>query len=144
MIKVDAVAPFIVGDYVRIGDYGHYEIRQIATKGTLGPSGTGLEFDVPLTRDHGLDAWVVKVTTAGTTSITWTVGRIDSSAYNELVLVGLGLDGREMTFTLSNAMSAESQELEFSDNAVAGLKVKFTGYYAAATPTVAPFSISLD
>ena len=144
VVKVDAVSPFIVGDFIRIGDYGHYEIREIATKGTLGPGGTGLGFAVPLSRDHGLDAWVIKVTTSGTTAITWTPGRIDSSAYNDLVLVGSGLDGRTITFTLNNAMSAENQELEFSDNAVAGLKVKFTGYYTAATPTLAPFQIELD
>lgn len=79
----------------------------------------------------------------GTTSITWTPGRIDSSAYTTLVLVGEGLDGRSITFTLYNAMSSETQELEFSDAAVSGLKLKFTGHYDPATPTVAPFQIDI-
>ena len=42
-----------------------------------------------------------------------------------------------------NAMSAESQELQFSDDGVSGLAVRFTGYYDPTTPTVAPFTIQL-
>jgi hypothetical protein len=79
----------------------------------------------------------------GTTSITWTPGRISDAAYMTLVLVGAGLDGRTMTVTLYNAMSSESQEIDFSDTAVSGLKLKFTAYYDPATPTVAPFQIDI-
>ena len=143
-IKVDAVTGLAPLDFVRIGYVGHYETRQLTAVGTTGPAGTGLDFLVPLTANHSLDEWVVEVTTLGSTTIAWTPGRIDSSAYKTLVLTGVGLDGRQMIVTLLNAMSAESQELEFSDASVTGLKVKFTGYYAAATPTVAPFSIQLD
>ena len=87
-------------------------------------------------------AWALPGST-GTDSITWTPGRIDSAAYMTLVLVGTGLDGRMITFTLYNAMSSESQSFEFGDTAVMGLKMKFTGYYDPATPTVAPFQIDI-
>jgi hypothetical protein len=143
-IKVDSVTGLAENDYVRIGYYGHYETRQLTAVGTTGPAGTGLTFAVPLTRDHAVDEWVIEVTTSGSTTITWAPGRIGSAAYDDLILIGEGLDGRQLTFTLNNAMSAESQELEFSDNAVSGLKVKFTGYYDPATPQTAPFSIQLD
>jgi hypothetical protein len=143
-IKVDAVTGLAPGDFVRIGYDGKFETRELSAVGTGGVAGTGLTFLVPLTRDHSLDEWVIEVTALGSTTITWTPGRIDSSAYQDLILTGLGLDGRQMIVTLFDAMSAESQELEFSDSAVSGLKVKFTGYYDPATPTVAPFSIQLD
>jgi hypothetical protein len=81
---------------------------------------------------------------SGSSPITWSPGRIASSEYHTLVLVGPGLDGRTMTVTLYNAMSADSQEIEFSDGKVAGLKMKFTAYYDAATPDLAPFQITLS
>jgi hypothetical protein len=142
-VKVDSVTGLAPLDFVRIGYVDHYETRQLTAVGTTGPAGTGISFAVPLTRDHALDEWVIEVTAQGSTTITWSPGRIDSSAYQDLVLTGVGLDGRTMVITLFNAMSAESQELEFGDSAIAGLKVKFAGYYAAATPTVAPFQIEL-
>jgi len=146
-IKVDAVTGsglIAPGDFIRIGYVGHYETRTVTTVGTIGPSGTGVSFAIPLTRDHGLDEWVIVVAALGATTVTWTAGRIDSSAYKDLVLTGLGLDGRQMIVTINDALSAESQELEFSDSSVSGLKVKFSGNYASATPTVVPFSIQLD
>ena len=81
---------------------------------------------------------------SGSGTITWTPGRIADAAYMDLVLVGEGLDGRTITFTLYNAMSSESQELDFSNSAVSGLKMKFTGHYDPATPTVAPFQIVIS
>jgi len=143
-IKVDAVTGLAPLDFVRIGYVGHYETRQLTAVGTIGPSGTGLTFLVPLTRDHALDEWVVEVTTLGGTTITWDPGRIASASYATLILTGIGLDGRQMIVTLFNAMSAESQKLEFSDSAVSGLKVKFAGYYDPATPNTAPFNIQLN
>jgi hypothetical protein len=142
-IKVDSVTGLAPLDFVRIGYVGHYEIRQLSAVGTTGPSGTGLTFLVPLTRDHGLDEWVIEVTTLGGTTITWDPGRIASGSYQTLILTGIGLDGRQMIVTLFNAMSAESQELEFGDAAVSGLKVKFAGYYDPSTPNTAPFNIQL-
>lgn len=79
----------------------------------------------------------------GGTVITWDPGRVPSEAYQDLVLVGPGLDGRLLVLTLENAMSAESQELDFSDTAIAGLSLVLTAYYDPATPDHAPFSIRL-
>lgn len=142
-IKVDSVTGLAQGDFVRIGYVGHYETRQLTTVGTIGPSGSGLTFAIPLTRDHGLDEWVIEVTALGATTISWQPGRIASGSFQTLILTGVGLDGDQLIVTIYNAMSAESQELEFSDEAVAGLKVKFTGYYDPSTPQTAPFDIQL-
>lgn len=143
-IKVDSVTGLSIGDFVRIGYVDKYETRELTAVGTATVSGTGLTFGIPLTRDHSLDEWVIEVVADGGTTITWTPGRIASNVYQDLVMSGVGLDGRTMVVTIENAISAESQELEFSDSTVSGLAVKFVGRYAAATPTVAPFSVVLS
>jgi hypothetical protein len=143
-VKVDSVSGLAVGDFVRIGYVGHYETRQLTAVGTALAGGTGITFGVPLTESHGLDEWAIEVTALGATTITWQPGRIGSSAYADLVLTGVGLDGRQMIVTINNAMSAESQELDFDDTAISGLKVKFTGHYDPTTPTTAPFSVVLQ
>lgn len=145
-IKVDAVTVgslLAPGDYVRIGYVGHYETRQLLTVGTIGPGGTGLTFATPLTRDHGLDEWVVRVASVGGTTIRPVIGRIASADYKSLVLTDVGADGRTMIVTLENAASAESQSLEFNDDPAApmGLTLKFTGHYDTATPTTVPLTI---
>ena len=144
-VKVDAVAGLAVGDFIRIGYVGHYETRQLLTVGTGGSGGTGLTFTIPLTRDHGLDEWVIEVTALGGTTIRPVIGRISSAAYQNLVLTDMGADGATMIVTLENAMSAETQELSFDDDPAnpLGLTLKFTGHYAAATPTQVPFTIQM-
>jgi hypothetical protein len=145
-VKCDAVSAFTVGEFIRIGYVGHYEAREIATKGSAGPSGTGLGFVIPLSRDHGLDEWVVEVASLGGTTIRPVVGRIDSSAYKDLVITDVGADGRTLIVTLENATSAESQSLEMDDDPAnpLGLVLKFTGHYAAATPRTVPITFLLD
>jgi hypothetical protein len=142
-IKIDSVTALSIGDFVRIGYVGHYETRVLTAVGTTGPAGTGLDFAIPLTRDHGLDEWVIEVTGLGGTTIAWTLGRIDSSAYQDLVLTDIGADGRTLILTITDAMSAESQAMEFSDDPAAplGLAMKFSGYYDPAAPRVVPFTI---
>jgi len=136
------VAP---GDFVRIGYVGHYETRTLLTVGTVGAGGTGLTFTVPLTRDHGLDEWVIKVAALGGTTIRPVIGRLGSSAYQDLVLTDVGADGRTLIVTLENATSAESQSLEFDDDPAnpLGLTLKFTGHYAAATPNQVPITFAM-
>lgn len=143
-VKVDDVTGLAIGDFVRFGYVGHYETRELTAVGTAGAGGTGLDFAIPLTRDHAFGEWAIEVTALGGTTITWTAGRIGDAAYQDLVLTGLGLDGRQLVATLFNALSAENQELEFSDSSVSGLKVNFTAHYDKDTPTVVPFSIALD
>jgi len=144
-IKVDAVTGLAPLDFVRIGYVGHYETRQLSAVGTTGPSGTGLTFTLPLTRDHGLDEWVIEVTALGGTTIRPVIGRIASSAYQNLVLTDMGADGATLIVTLENAMSAESQELSFDDDPAnpLGLTLKFTGHYHETTPTQVPLTIAM-
>jgi hypothetical protein len=145
-IKVDSVAGLIVGDFVRIGYLGHYETRVLTFVGTALAGGTGISFAIPLTRDHGLDEWVVEVTAQGGTTIRPVVGRIATAAYQSLVLTDIGADGRTLIVTLENAMSAETQELDFDDDPAnpLGLTLKFTAHYAAATPTTVPITIVMS
>lgn len=145
-IKVDSVTGLTANDYIRIGYVGHYETRQLTAVGTTGPSGTGLDFAIPLTRDHGLDEWVIEVEALGGTTIRPVIGRLDSSAYADLVLTDVGADGRTMIVTLENATSAESQSLEFADDPAnpLGLTLKFTAHYAEATPRQVPLTIAMS
>lgn len=145
-VKVDSVTGLAIGDFVRIGYAGHYETRALTAVGTAGAGGTGITFAIPLTRDHSLDEWVVEVTALGGTTIRPAIGRIPTSAYQDLVLVDVGADGRTLTVTLENAMSAESQSLEFNDDPAnpLGLSLKFTGNYDPATPRQVPLTIEMD
>lgn len=76
--------------------------------------------------------------------ITWTAGRVPSSAYQDLVLVGQGLDGRTMTFTLENALSAENLSIPFGKGEFGGLNMRFVAHYEGTTPLDVPFSIEFD
>jgi hypothetical protein len=144
-LKVDAVADLAPGDIVRVGYAGHYETRVLSAVGTLGPSGTGITFVIPLTRDHAVDEWVVKVTAIGGTTIRPAIGRIASAAYQNLVLTDMGADGATLIVTLENAMSAENQELSFDDDPAnpLGLTLKFTGHYHESTPTQVPLTLQM-
>lgn len=145
-VKVDSVTGLVIGDFVRVGYLGHYETRVLSAVGTAGAAGTGITFAIPLTRDHALDAWAIKVTAMGGTTIRPVIGRIASAAYQDLVLTDIGADGRTMIVTLENAVSAESQSLEFGDdpNNPLGLALKFTGHYAAETPQQVPLTIVMS
>lgn len=145
-VKVDSVANLAIGDFVRIGYLGHYETRQLTAVGTALAAGTGITFAVPLTRDHALDEWCIEVTALGGTTIRPAIGRIGSSAYQNLVLTDVGADGRTMIVTLENAVSAESQSLDFNDDPAnpLGLSLKFTGHYGESTPTQVPLTIVMS
>lgn len=145
-IKVDSVTGLTAGDFIRIGNSGGYETRQIETVGTAGSGGTGVSFEVPLTQSHSIDQWVNEVSGLGGTTIRPAIGRIGSDAYQDLVLVDVGADGRTLTVTLENAMSSESQSLEFNDDPAnpLGLTLKFTGHYHEDTPRQVPVTINLS
>jgi len=78
--------------------------------------------------------------TAGT--ITWTIGRVPSSGYADLVLVGPGLDGRTLTATIENACPESSIELPFGKEEFTGMSLTFIGHYDAASPMEVPFSLA--
>jgi hypothetical protein len=126
------------GDFLEIGVVGETEIRRVERV-----DGTTVILESPLGRLHRDTDDVVEVDDAGTTIISWTPGRVPSAAYADLVLTGLGLDGRQLVVTLQNAMSAQTVTMEFGDDSIAGLPVKMTAYYDPTTPTVAPFEIEV-
>lgn len=144
-LKLDSVTGLAPGDFIRVGYVGHYETRALTAVGTAGVGGTGVTFAIPLTRDHGLDEWVIEVTALGGTTIRPVIGRIGSAAYQDLVLTDIGADGATLIVTLENAMSAESQELNFDDDPAnpLGLTLKFTGHYHESTPTQVPLTIAM-
>lgn len=144
-VKLDSVTGLAIGDFLRIGYVGHYETRELTAVGTAGAGGTGVTFAVPLTRDHAADEWAIEVTALGGTTIRPVVGRIPSSAYQDLVLTDVGADGKTLIVTLENALSSESQSLEFNDDPAnpLGLALKFTAHYDEATPRQVPITIAI-
>ena len=76
--------------------------------------------------------------------ITWTAGRVPSSAYKDLVLVGQGLDGRTMTFTLENAYSAQPISLPFGKGEFGGLSMSFVAHYEGTSPLEVPFTVEFS
>lgn len=143
-IKVDAVtgsSALVPGDFVRIGYVGHYETRELLTVGTIGPSGTGLTFAIPLTRDHGLDEWVVKVTTLGMTTIQPVAGRMPLSAHHDVILTGVDIYGRPLIVELDDALSLVNQDIAFSDDDWAGFAVELEAYGDPNAPTLLPWRI---
>ena len=76
--------------------------------------------------------------------ITWEAGRVPSAAYKDLVLVGEGLDGRTMTVTIENALSADNLSIPFGKGEFGGLQMNFIGHYDAATPREVPVTIEFS
>jgi hypothetical protein len=89
-------------------------------------------------------AWAMPGSTTTGDTTTWEPGRIPTSAYKTLVLQGEGLDGRAMILSIYNAINVSPLEIDFSNQAIAGLKMRFEGRYDATTPTIAPFALELD
>jgi hypothetical protein len=143
-IKVDAVGTLVAGEFFRLGYAGHYETRALTAVGTAGPAGTGLTFAIPLTRDHALDEWVVQVTSAGMTTIQPVAGRIPSSAYKDVVLTGVGLDGLPLVVELDDALSLVNQSIPFSDDDWSGFAVELEAFIDGAVSTTAlPWRIKI-
>lgn len=86
-------------------------------------------------------AWALPGATEVGGVITWTTGRVPSSAYKDLVLVGQGLDGRTMTVTLEDAFSSENISIPFGKGEFGGLSMNFMAYYDPTTPYEVPFTV---
>lgn len=101
------------------------------------------EFDVNEITAQKL-AWSLpgSTTVAGTPSTTtWRIGRVASTVFQDVVLDGLGVDGRHLVVTISDALGDGNLVIEMSDAAVVGSHVIMTGYYDGSDPTLAPFNI---
>lgn len=143
-VKVDAVtgsSALTPGDIVRIGYVGHYESRTLTAVGTAGPSGTGISFTIPLTRDHGLDEWVVKVTSLGMTTIQPVAGRMPLSAHHDVILTGVDLAGLPLVVELDDAISLVNQDIPFSDDDWSGFAVELEAYGDPNAPADLPWRI---
>lgn len=92
----------------------------------------------------GKIAWSMPGVTDTAGVFTWDPGRIPSNAYHDVVLEGIGLDGRTMVVTLFNAINVSPLELDWSNQAVMGMKLKLEARYDPTTPNHAPFSIAFD
>src|SRR5574338_517400 len=88
-------------------------------------------------------AWALPGAEEAAGVITWTTGRVPTTAYKDLVLVGQGLDGRTMTVTIENACPETDIELSFGKEEFTGISMTFVGHYAADAPLDVPFSIVL-
>jgi len=140
VIAVASTTGLVAPNIVRIGDTGEYEYRTIASIAAL-----NITLTTALSRPHDVGDQVVETDDlGGGTTITWTAGRVPTSAYKSLVLVGSGLDGRTMTTTLNNAYSSENISLPFGKSEFGGLTMRFVAHYSSTTPLVVPFSIAFS
>jgi hypothetical protein len=139
-IVVTAATSIAANDFLKIGDTGETEIRQV-TSGYV--SGTTIPLTQPLVRAHDSGDAVVETVDAGTTITTWSIGRVPANAFKDVVLDGVGLDGRHLKVTVSDALSDGKLEIEMSDSAVAGSHVVMTGFYDGASPALAPVQIEV-
>lgn len=89
-------------------------------------------------------AWALPGAVEAAGVVTWSAGRVPTSAYKDLVLVGAGLDGRTMTVTLEDAFSAENLSIELGKSNPAGLAMNFMGYYDPTTPNTVPVTIEFS
>lgn len=145
-IKLTAVTGLVVGDYLRFGVAGEYEVRRLTFVGTAGAGGTGVSFEVPTTRTHRSGDITLEQTNEGVTRVTSGSGlarRIPSTAYHDIELRVPGLDGREMRFGVNDALSADNPEFEASDDPTNPLapRVRFQARWDPAASTVSPWFI---
>jgi hypothetical protein len=107
---------------------------------------TGVEAKVEMTVNEitaAKLAWALPGATEALGVISWSPGRVGSSAFKDLILVGAGLDGRTLTFTLLNALPEGALSIPFSKSEISGMKLSFIGYVDTATPNTAPFTIEI-
>jgi hypothetical protein len=131
-------SPLAVGQFLKIGTGAAAEFRTVRAI-----VGTVVELTEALTIAHASGAAVVRSVDLSTTTISWSIGRVASAAFNPIILDGIGLDGRHLVATLTNALSDGKLSVEMSDSAVAGSHVVMTGYYDGANPTLCPLTIAV-
>ena len=86
--------------------------------------------------------WALPGAEESSGTITWTIGRVPSTAYKDLVLVGAGLDGRTLTATIENACPESNISLPFGKEEFTGMSLNFIGHYDKASPLDVPFSLA--
>lgn len=140
-VGVGEGAGFTAGDFIRIGAVGPTaEFRQIAPGGVAGDV---LTLDRQLALAHAAATTVTEVEGDGRTTISFRIGRVPTSDYRDVVLVGEGLDGRQMRVELDDCASSENQELSFADDDITGLNLQLEAHYAPEAPRVVPMRVVL-
>jgi hypothetical protein len=138
-LPLAATTSITPGMFLKVGVTGNTEVVQVKTVNT----GVSVTTEAPMIHLHVNSEPVVQVDDAGTTIITWTLGRYPTAAYQTLELEGPGLDNRKLKVTILNAISLSPLEIPFSNTEAAGVKMKMQGRAAAATPNLLPFSIEV-
>jgi hypothetical protein len=132
-------SPLAVGQWLKIGAAALIEYRKVRE---IVPT-AGVLLNEALTMAHDSATAVVRTVDGDTTTITWSTGRVPSTAFKDVVLDGVGLDGQHLIVTVTDALSDGKLDVEMSDSAVAGSNVTLTGYYDGANPTLCPVSIAV-
>ena len=130
-------SPLAVGQYLKIGTGDGAEIRKV--KAIV--AAAAIEITEALQKTHESSEAVVRLVDAGTTVTTWRTGRVPTSAFKDVVLDGVGVDGAHLMFSLTDAISDGQLSMEFGDTAPGGVHVVMSGTYDGADPTLAPFQL---
>lgn len=138
-IVLTASTNIVTGKFLKVGDAGETEVVKVATY----VSGLTIATVAPLRFAHDAGDAVVMVDDAGTTVVTWSTGRVSSGVFKDVILDGIGVDGRHLKATVTSALSDGKLSIEMSDSAVAGSHVVMTGYYNGTTPRLCPVSIEI-
>jgi hypothetical protein len=140
LLKVASTAsPLAVGQILKIGTGAGAEVRVVKAIATA----VAIEVTEGLQKAHASGEAVVRLVDKPVTTTTWSIGRVDSAVFQDVVLDGVGLDGRHLVVTISDALGDGKLSLEMSDSAIAGSHVVMTGYYDGANPKLAPFTIEV-
>lgn len=135
-----SVSDWAPGDILQVGYAGHYEDRTVVTVGTAGAGGTGITFDQAFQRDHAAGEWVYEIAATASTSIAWEIGPIPASAYKDVVISGMLVDGTPVTITIKNAIGIKALAISL-DRKYAGIPVTLRGTYLPSAPKTVPFNI---
>jgi len=129
----------VAGKLLKVGDVpGEAEVVEVASL-----AGLVATLVRPTVRAHDAGDAALMVSDAGTTLTTWSTGRVPAAAFQDVVLDGVGVDGRHLKVTVKDALSDGKLEIAMSDSAVAGSHVVMTGFYDGANPALAPVTIEV-
>lgn len=139
LIPLTSVAsPLAVGQFLKIDTGADAEFRTVRAI-----VDDVVELTEAMTIAHDSGVAVVRSIDLDTTTITWSTGRIGSAVFKDVIIDGIGLDGRHLVVTVTDALSDGKLDFAMSDSEVAGSHVIMTGYYDGANPTVAPVTIAV-
>jgi hypothetical protein len=132
-------SPLAVGQWLKVGSGALAEFRKVRE---IIPT-AGVLLNEALMNAHDSGVAVVHTVDGDVTTISWSTGRVPTSAFKDVVIDGVGLDGQHLIVTVTDALSDGKLDVEMSDSAVAGSVVTLTGYYDGANPTLCPVTIAV-